>query len=149
MKDAKPILSTLWLVYVLNSAYGDISTLYNRVYISAASTIHYTQAFILFGALLVEPAIIMVLLARILDNPANRRLNMIVAGVLTAINVATLFVGTPTLAYAFITTAMIATGVAIFWYAWKWAELPVAQTRPLPGGESLTGTPTIGPVPQP
>jgi hypothetical protein len=34
MKDVKMLLSTLWIVYVLNSAYGDITTLYNSFYIA-------------------------------------------------------------------------------------------------------------------
>jgi hypothetical protein len=122
MKDVRMILSTLWIVYAINSAYGDITTLYNSVYINPVSPIHYTQAFVLFGALIVEPAILMVLLSRILSNPANRRANMLVGGVLTVVNVGTLFVATPTLAYAFLTTVMIATGVAIVWYAWTWVE---------------------------
>lgn len=127
MKDVRTVLSTLWIVYVLNSAYGDITTLYNSVYINPASTIHYTQAFILFGVLLVEPAIVMVVLSRLLNQTANRRANMLVGGVLTAVNAATLFVGTPTLAYAFITAVMIAVGAAVVWYAWQWTEGAVAR----------------------
>ncbi|MCI4334353.1 MAG: DUF6326 family protein [Thermoplasmata archaeon] len=140
-------MSTLWIVYVLNSAYGDITTLYNHVYIDHVSPIHYTPAFVLFGALLVEPAIIMVLLARILNPSANRRANMLVGGILTAINVGTLFVGTPTLAYAFLTSAMIAIGVAIVWCAWKWVEPATPQTDPASGrGVPASGAPTRAPA---
>ena len=144
MKDVRVALSTLWIVYVLNSAYGDITTLYNSVYIDHVSPIHYTQPFILFGALLVEPAILMILLTRILNNPTNRRANIVVGAVLTLINIATLFVGTPTLAYAFITGVMIATGIAILWFAWSWVEPTTSQPAPAPAGATPLG-PTVEP----
>jgi hypothetical protein len=125
------VLSTLWIFYVLNSAYGDITTLYNSVHISTVSSIPYTQAFILFGAILVEPAILMVVLSRILSNPANRRANLLVGGILMVVNVVALFVGTPTLAYAFITTVMIMAGVAIVLSAWKWTEPGAVELHPV------------------
>jgi Family of unknown function (DUF6326) len=143
MKDVRVLFSTLWIFYVFNSAYGDITTLYNSVYINPVSSIHYTQAFVLFGALLVEPAILMVLLSRILSNPANRWANIVVGALLTVVNVATLFVGTPTLAYAFITSVMIVTGVAIVWSAWKWtgpAE-PLLEAAPRAATASVAATP--------
>lgn len=133
MKDIRTILSTLWIFYVLNSAYGDITTLYTSVYLHPASSISYSPTFILFGALIVEPAILMVVLSRILTNPANRWANLIVGGLLTVVNVATLFVGTPTPAYAFITAMMIAAGIAIIWSAWSWVEAAAPPVDPVPG----------------
>jgi hypothetical protein len=85
----------------------------------------------------------MVFLSRILNNPTNRRLNIIAGGALTVINVATFFVGMPTLAYAFITTVMIATGVAIVWSALKWVELPTTRPSQVPIIETLAPTESI------
>jgi hypothetical protein len=141
MRDVRLILSTLWIFYAFNSAHGDITTLYTSVHLTPVSTIRYTQPFILFGAILVEPAILMVLLSRILQNPANRRANLLVGGLLTAVNVATLFVGTPTLAYAFLTGAMIAAVIAIVWVAWKWVEAAASVSLPAPSrGVTVAGT---------
>jgi hypothetical protein len=117
---------------VFNSACGDTTTPYTPVSMDHVSTIHCTQTFILFGALLVEPAIRMVLLTRVLKSSANRRANMLTGGVVTALNLATIFVGAPTLGSAFLTTVRIATGIAIVWPAWKWAEPTAAQSAPAP-----------------
>ncbi|HEV2317110.1 MAG TPA: DUF6326 family protein [Thermoplasmata archaeon] len=138
MKDIRTILSTLWIFYVLNSAYGDITTLYTSVYLHPASSITYSPTFILFGAIIVEPAIVMIVLSRVLANPTNRWANLIVAGLLTIVNVATLFVGIPTPAYAFITGVMIAAGIAIILSAWRWVEPAAPPLDPAPGNPATT-----------
>jgi hypothetical protein len=46
----------------------------------------------------------------------------------TVPQIATLFVGTPTLAYGFISVILIATSGGIAWYAWNWPD-PAALTR--------------------
>jgi membrane protein implicated in regulation of membrane protease activity len=90
-----------------------------------------------------------VLLSRVLSNPTNWRLSVLVGGLLTAVNIATLFVGTPTLAYALLTTAMIATGVAIAWYAWNWVEPLATQPSHVSGSEFAVAGPTIEALPRP
>lgn len=122
MKDVRSLLSLLWIVYMFNAAYGDITTLYYSVFINSATSVHYTQAFLLAGVLLVEPAILMIFLTRWLGFRASRWSNVIVAAVLTIIQIGTLFVGTPTLAYAFVSAALIVTCAAIVWVAWKWVD---------------------------
>jgi Family of unknown function (DUF6326) len=117
MKETEKLLSTLWIFYLFNAVYGDITELYS-------SRATYSQEFLLFGALLIEPAIVMVLLSRVLQPRACRLTNIIVGIVLTVVNVGTLFIGTLTLPSAFFASTLIATGVVIVAYAWKWRELP-------------------------
>ena len=54
LKDKKLILTTLWIFYMFNTAYIDITTLYYSVFINHAPTVHYTQVFLLGGGILVE-----------------------------------------------------------------------------------------------
>jgi hypothetical protein len=133
------LLSTLWIAYVFNAAYGDITTLYYSVFINHTPTVTYTQVFLLAGILLVEPAIVMIVLSRSLSYRANRSSNVVVSGILAAIQVVTLFVGTPTLPYAFATASMTAINLVIIWLAWKWKELPAVDSAPHPGA-------TVAPV---
>lgn len=122
MRDVRGLLSSLWIVYMFNATYGDLTTLYYSVFINGTPPVHYTQAFLLAGILLVEPAILMIFFTRSLGFRASRWGNIIVAAILAVIQVGTLFVGTPTLAYAFVSAALIATCTAIVWLAWTWVD---------------------------
>ena len=127
MKDKKLILTTLWIFYMFNTAYIDITTLYYSVFINHTPTVHYTQVFLLGGGILVEIPMVMVLLSRILKYRANRWANIIAGVSLSGVNAVTLFVGTPTLAYLFITVVSIAAGAVIVGYAWKWRAVSDAK----------------------
>ena len=124
-------LSWLWVFYMFNTAYIDINTLYYSVFINHHAEVHYTQTFLLGAAVLVEIPTAMVILSRMLRYRWNRLTNVIVGVLLTVIQIATLFVGTPTLAYGFISAILIATSGGIAWYAWNWSEQAVlaAQVR--------------------
>ena len=102
-------LSWLWVFYMFNTAYIDINTLYYSVFINHHSKVHYTQTFLLGAAVLVEIPTAMVILSRMLGYRWNRLTNVIVGLLLTVVQIATLFVGTPTLAYGFISVILIAT----------------------------------------
>ncbi len=113
-------LSMLWIFYMFNQAYGDIGTLYYSVFINATPKVQYTQTLLLGATVLVEIAMVMILLSRVLKYRANRWANIIAGISLSAVNAVTLLVGTPTLAYLFITVVSIAAGAVIVGYAWKW-----------------------------
>ena len=120
--DMKSRLSLLWIFYMFNAAYIDITTLYYSVFINHHAKVHYTQAFLLGAGVLIEISIAMVVLARLLRYRANRRANIAAGVFLTAVQIVTLFVGTPTLAYLFFSLILIATSAAAVWYAWKWSD---------------------------
>lgn len=120
--DTKSKLSILWIFYMFNTAYIDITTLYYSVFINHTPKVHYTQVFLLGGGVLVEVSIAMVLLCRVLKYRANRLANIIAGVFLSAVQLISLFVGTPTLAYLFFSIILIATSVVIAWCAWKWLD---------------------------
>ncbi len=87
-RDRKVILSTLWIFAILNYAYADIMTLsfnpvlqreeHQRILSGYVGDIRITQGFVLVGAILMETAIVMVLLSRVLPYGANRWTNILV-----------------------------------------------------------------------
>ena len=131
MKDRKVNLSTLWIFALFNYVYADILTLWFNPVLQKEVTkellsgyigsIQITQGFVLVGAIVMETAIVMVLLSRVLPYRANRWAN-IIAGVLSTASVAwSLFGGTPpNLFNSFFATIELACTLFIVWYAWTW-----------------------------
>jgi hypothetical protein len=146
LKDRRVILSTLWIFAVFNYVYADILTLYFNASLQPAAwkqfqagqvgSIHITQGFVLVGAILMETAIAMVLLARVLPYRANRWANLIV-GVIQTVEVAWSLTGPvySNLFYFFFAAIEIACTLFIIWYAWTWPR----PDRGAPAGDS---TPT-------
>jgi hypothetical protein len=139
--DMKSKISLLWIFYMFNAAYIDITTLYYSVFINHKPKVHYTQLFLLGAAILVEISIVMIVLSRLLNYRANRRANVGAGIFLTVVQFVTLFVGTPTLAYAFLSIILIGTSAIIAWWAWRWSEAEAstpAAIRPVTA-ETLGG----------
>jgi Family of unknown function (DUF6326) len=120
LKDRKVILSTLWIFAVLNYIYADVFGLSFNPTLQPDVTIQITQGSALAFAVLMETAIAMVLVSRILKHSANRWANIIVGVIQTALVSWSLSVTTPTLFYAFFATIEIACTLFIIWYAWTW-----------------------------
>src|SRR5919106_4241695 len=129
-RDRKVILSTLWIFAILNYAYADIMTLFfnpvlqkekhQQILSGYVGDIRITQGFVLVGAILMETAIVMVLLSRVLPYGANRWAN-ILAGVLHTAAVSWSMTGGPVnVFYVFFATIEIACTLFIVWYAWTW-----------------------------
>lgn len=122
MKDRKARLSTLWIFALFNYLYADVFTLFfDPVAQQGATAI--TQGAELVFAILMETAIAMVLLSRVLNYGANRWAN-IAAGVFhTAFVSWSLFGQTPRPAYIFFVTIEVACTMFIVWYAWRWRNV--------------------------
>jgi hypothetical protein len=130
-KDRKVALSTLWIFALFNYVYADILTLYFNASLQPAAwkqfqsgqvgSIHITQGFVLVGAITLETATVMVLLARVLPYRANRWANIVVA-VLQTVEVAGSLTGPVywNLFYIFFAAIEIACTLFIIWYAWTW-----------------------------
>ena len=118
--DAKMRLSTLWIFATLNYIYADVFTLF---FVPGAQkeTAAMSAGAVLGFAVLMETAIAMVLLSRVLKYGANRWANIIVGAIQTAAVFFFVFAGTPPAPFsAFFGSIEIACTLVIVWYAWKW-----------------------------
>ncbi len=82
----------------------------------------FNQGALLAAGILMEIPIVMVLLSRVLNYKTNRWANVIAGVIMTVVQTLTLFVGKPTLYYAFFSVIEIASTAAIVWLARTWRE---------------------------
>jgi hypothetical protein len=118
IKDRKVILSTLWIFAMFNYIYADVFSLYFNP--GAQEEALAFAGIALPFAILMETAIAMVLLSRVLRYTANRWANIVVAVLHTASVAWSLFGETPQLFYVFFAAIEIACTLFIIWYAWTW-----------------------------
>ena len=123
-EDKRMKLFTLWIFATLNYVYADVVTLFDK-----SVTTSLSQGALLGAAILVETAIAMVLLSRMLKYRANRWANIIVGALNTMAIIVSLLVATPALYYIFFAVIEIVTTLLIVWYAWKWPN-PQAVSMP-------------------
>lgn len=117
--DRKVILSALWIFATLNYLYADVFTLFFNP-TAQKETFAMPQEAVLVFAILMETAIAMVPLSRILKYRANRWAN-IAAGVFHTAFVSWSLLGeTPRPFYIFFAAIEIACTLFIVWYASKW-----------------------------
>lgn len=132
MEEIKVRLSTLWIFVMFNYIYADIYGLtFNPVLKKELTaqllsgyigSMQITQGFVLITAILMETAIAMVLLSRVLKYRANRWANISIGLLQTAFVSWSLLGETPTLFYAFFAAIEIVCTLFIAWYAWSWRE---------------------------
>jgi len=126
--NRKEKLSLLWMFALFNYIYADIHSLIDpatlkQIMTGKVGSLHITPGFLLGSAILIETAIAMVLLSRLLPYGANRWANIFAGVIHTAAVSASIFAGeTPALYYLFFATIEIACTVLIVWYAWKWPK---------------------------
>lgn len=139
--DRRVWLSTLWIFAMFNYLYADVYTLFFNPVLrpeawkaflaGSAGGTPLTEGFVLVTAVLMETAIAMVLLSRVLSYGPNRWANIIM-GVFHTLFVAWSLAGdTPTIFYAFFATIEIACTLFVVWYAWGWRN-PRASTSDQP-----------------
>jgi glucan phosphoethanolaminetransferase (alkaline phosphatase superfamily) len=121
MKDKKVILSTLWIFALLNYIYADLFTSFFDPE-AQSGTMTMTQGAVLGFAILMEIAIAMVLLSRVLKYGVNRWANIIAGIIHTALVSWSLSVGTQLPFYIFFASIEIACTLFIVWYAWRWRK---------------------------
>ena len=131
LKDRKKMLSLLWIFAMLNYMYADILTLtdpamLNQI-ISGTAPVKMTPGALFAAAVLMETAIMMVLLSRLLNYRANRLLNIVI-GILHTIAVfASMFAGKPASYYLLYGIIEMACTCFIVWYAWSWKKQETNQ----------------------
>ena len=127
MRDMRIRFSTMWVFAMFNYLYADVVTLTDPVALRQILTgqvgsMQITQGFLLGSAILMETAIAMVLLSRVLEYKANRWANIIIGVVHTLAVLLSVFVGgtTPAIYYVFFAIIEISCTSLIVWYAWNW-----------------------------
>jgi hypothetical protein len=120
VKNRQTTLSTLWIFATLNYIYADVFTLF---FVAGAQSMAGMTAGAALGfAVLMETAIAMVLLSRVLKYGANRWANIFVGAIHTASVFFSLFQGTQAPFYVFFASIEILCTLGIIWYAWKWPK---------------------------
>ena len=120
--DMKVLLSTLWVVVMINMLKADILSLYIPGTIDElvkfAGETPITQM-MLGGAIMMEISIVMIILSRVLNYSANRWTNII-----TAMITIVFVIGGGSLYphYIFIVTVEVICLLLIIWNAWKWSN---------------------------
>ncbi|MCE7980415.1 MAG: hypothetical protein DYG89_04430 [Caldilinea sp. CFX5] len=120
--DTPGLLSTLWIVVMINMAYADILSLYipgaaEEVAKTAAATGTPIPQLMLGGAIMMEIAIVMIILSRLLPYGVNRWGN-ILASIITIAFVVGGGVSYPH--YIFIAAVEVICLLLIIWQAWSW-----------------------------
>ncbi len=119
MPDMKARLSTLWIFATLNYIYCDVVAVMDPV---KHVSFQFTPGFLLGASVLVEIPIAMVLLSRFLKYRASRWTNIIAGSLMTAVQLASLFVAVPAMYYAFFSAIEITCTALIVWFAWRWVD---------------------------
>jgi len=123
--DKKVLLSTLWLFVTVNYIFCDVFTLFyapdlNQFLSGHADGVELTQSFLLTFAIIMEFAMVMIVLSRVLKYSLNRWFNIIGGVAFTLIQAGTLLSGDFTMHYLFFSIVEITTTVYIGWLAWNW-----------------------------
>jgi len=133
--DRKVLLSTLWLFILLNVTFRDIHEFFRpgllqEIMTGTVNGVEITEEMMLLAGMVLELAILMVILSRVLRYRLNRPANMVVS-VLMIVSV--LANGTNDLDDIFFAAVEIAALAVIIWLAWNWtgeADLTGGQPAP-------------------
>ena len=127
--DRRTILPLLWIFYVLNILYADVlnnmgalATIGSTPITNELIETLLTPEMLLIAAFILEAAMVMIILSRVLSYKINRVLNITVAVIQTLTVIASLFVGESTIYYRFFASIETITSIFIIWYAWRWKE---------------------------
>jgi hypothetical protein len=123
--DMREKFSLLWIFAIFNYIYADYLSflepgILEQLMTGSIDGLQFTQGMLLGAAVLMETAIAMVILSRVLEYRANRLANIIVGIIHTLSVFLSMFVGTPALFYIFFGTIEMATTLLIVILALKW-----------------------------
>ncbi len=122
--DTKVLLSTLWIVVMINMLKADILSLFipgalGEVAKTSVSTGTPIPQLMLGGAIMMEISIAMIILSRVLKYGVNRWVNIIVSIITIAFVVGG---GVSYPHYIFIAIVEVICLLLIIWNAWKWTN---------------------------
>lgn len=122
--DTKVLLSTLWIVVMINMLKADILSLYipgaaeELAKTSASAAIPIPQL-MLGAAIMMEISIVMIILSRVLKYGINRWINIFVSLITIAFVVGG---GSSYPHFIFIAAVEVICLLSIIWFAWKWTN---------------------------
>lgn len=121
----RTLLSTLWIFLTVNYIFCDVFTLMyapdlRQILTGTIGDMALTQEFLLTFAIIMELAMVMIVLSRLLPHSLNRWLNLVVALLLALVQAGSLFADENTLHYMFFSVIEVATALWIAWLAWQW-----------------------------
>jgi hypothetical protein len=118
-KNKKVVLSTIWICALFNYLYADVfSLIANPVLKDMAAEM--PEGLLLGWAFVMETAIAMVFLSRLLPYKQNRWANIIAGALHTATVGWTMLIGMLQPYYVFFASVEIACTLFVVWYAWTW-----------------------------
>lgn len=125
MTDLRPRLAAAWTFVTLNYLYCDVVSLMDpkllRGYLAGQiGGMTIDGNLLLAGSVLMEVPIGMVLVSRLAGHRMNRIANLVAGTLMTLVQAATLFLGTPTAYYAFFSVVEIACTALVVRTAWRW-----------------------------
>lgn len=120
--DTKVLLSTLWIVVMINMLKADILSLFipgaaDELAKTSATTGTPIPLLMLGGAIMMEISIVMIILSRVLKFKVNRWVNIIISLITIAFVVGA---GVSYPHYLFIATVEVICLLLIIVFAWKW-----------------------------
>jgi hypothetical protein len=123
--DTEVLLSTLWIVIMINMLKADILSLYipgsaEELARTSASTGTPIPQLMLIGAIMGQLGIAMIILSRVLKYGINRWVNIVV-GIVTLAYIWGGMVSYPH--YIFIATVETICLLLIIWFAWMWRNV--------------------------
>ena len=123
--DKKVLLSTLWIFATVNYIFCDVFTLFyapdlNQFLTGQVGGIELSQSFLLTFAIIMEFAMVMIVLSRVLKYSLNRWFNIFGGILFTLIQAGTLLDGDFTMHYLFFSIVEILATLYIIWAAWNW-----------------------------
>ena len=123
--DKKVLLSTLWIFATVNYIFCDVFTLFyapdlNQFLTGKVGGIELSQSFLLTFAIIMEFAMVMIVLSRVLKYSLNRWFNIFGGILFTLIQAGTLLDGDFTMHYLFFSIVEILATLYIIWAAWNW-----------------------------
>jgi len=123
--NTKVLLSTLWIVVMINMLKADILSLYipgaaEEVVKTSASTGASVPQLMLGGAIMMEISIAMIVLSRVLKHGVNRWLNIITAAITIVFIIGP---GASYPHYIFIASVEVVCLLLIIWNAGKWSNV--------------------------
>ncbi len=134
MKNAKALLSTIWVFLTVNFIFCDVFTLMyledlRQILNGKAGDVELTQEFLLSFAIIMEIPMVMILLSRVLSYKLNRILNIAFGVLLVLVQLGSLFADDNSLHYIFFSIIEVSTLLYIVWLAWHWKNSTVQSEK--------------------